>query len=127
MTKRAGYNDLNRINRSQGNVGEHPIVTQERALGFVQQHKKHTVLSIGYWMSKKGEFALTIGLVAGAQVLHSSSLDQIAAGMGALMAAQWLIEQSRHNRNGKCVDGVAYDPDALKTFENHPDATNGRW
>lgn len=120
----AGYQDMNRMNRAQGNTGEHPLVTQEKALQLCQRSQKRgAVLSVGFFMTKKGQFCLTLALIVGGTVMQSPSLEACAAGMGAITAAHWLISHSRDG--GK--SSIAYDERAINTFENDPDAHCGNW
>src|SRR5690242_9761286 len=72
----AGYQDLNRINRANGNIGQHPLVVQEKALQLCQRSQKRgAVLSVGMFMTKKGQFCLTLALLIGGAVIQSPSLE----------------------------------------------------
>jgi hypothetical protein len=119
-----GYQQLNRINRANGDIGEHPLVTQEKALQFcLRAVSRGAVLTAGYAITKKGQFALTLALVAGSTVLQSPSLEAVAAGMGAITAAHWLIDHSRDG--GK--SSIAYNEQTIRSFENDSDASSGGW
>lgn len=120
-----GYQQLNRMNRNQGNIGEHPIVIQEKALQLVMRHiRDGAVLTAGYMTTKRGQFCLTLALVIGTQVVQSPSLEACAAGMGVVTAAHWLIDQSRQAGKG---GSIAYNEQAINAIADDPDAIHGNW
>lgn len=120
-----GYRQLNRTNHKNGNQGEHPIVIQEKALQLCLRHiRDGAVLTAGYMTTKKGQFCLTLALVAGSRIIQAPSLEACAAGMGAVTAAHWLIDQSRQAGKG---GSIAYNEQSINAVAGEPDAQYGNW
>ena len=109
------------VARENGDKGLPESEIRDRALRYVAaKAARGAVLTVGYAFSRKtGNLFLTVALVQGSQVFQTPNLDWLAATMGAVTAARWLIECSRMY----CKRGsVAYDEQQIRACEHLDEA-----